>query len=62
MRRFLLMVTVALVMAALMVGSAGAAMAHSVATGNPCPTGLETAHESVLAQNETAHHNIPCGH
>jgi hypothetical protein len=61
MRRFLLVVSVALVMAAMMVATAGAAMA-SVATGNPCPTGLATAHESVPAQNETAHHNIPCGH
>jgi hypothetical protein len=59
MRRFLLVVSVALVMAAMMVATAGVAMAHSVAAGNPCPTGLETAHASV--QNDTAHHNIPCG-
>jgi hypothetical protein len=59
MRRFLLVVTVALVMAAMMVATAGAAMAHSVAAGNPCPEGLDTAHGKV--QNETAHHNIPCG-
>ena len=62
MRRLVVVVSVALVMAAMMVATAGAAMAHSVATGNPCPTGLETAHASVPAQNETAHHNIPCGH
>jgi hypothetical protein len=63
MRRLLLVVSVALVMAAMMVATAGVAMAHSVATGNPCPAGLETAHESVpmAPQNETAHHNIPCG-
>ena len=62
MRRFFLLVTVALVMAAMMVATAGAAMA-SVATGNPCPSGLQTAHGHVpmKPQNETAHENIPCG-
>jgi hypothetical protein len=62
MRRFLLLVAVALVMAAVMVATAGVAMA-SVATGNPCPSGLRTAHGSVPMepQNETAHDNIPCG-
>jgi hypothetical protein len=59
MRRIIMLVTVALVMAAMMVVLAGTAMAHSVAAGNPCPGGLATAHGSV--QNETAHHNIPCG-
>ncbi len=62
MRRLLLIVSVALVMTAMMVATAGAAMA-SVASGNPCPTGLQTAHGSVpmAPQNETAHENIPCG-
>jgi hypothetical protein len=44
--------------AMMLFASAGAAMAHSEATGNPCPAGLETAHGAV--QEETAHHNIPC--
>ncbi len=62
MRRILLLVTVALVMAAMMVVLAGTAMAHSVAAGNPCPGGLETAHGAVpgTPQTATAHHNIPC--
>jgi hypothetical protein len=61
-RRLLLLVSVALIMAAMMVATAGAAMA-SVAAGNPCPTGVFTAHGSVpmAPQNETAHSNIPCG-
>jgi hypothetical protein len=58
MKRIILLVSVVLVMAAMTVVLAGTAMAHSVATGNPCPSGLETAHGAV--QNETAHHNIPC--
>jgi hypothetical protein len=62
MRRFLLLVAAALVMAAMMVVLAGTAMAHSVATGNPCREGLETAHGAVpgTSQTEEAHHNIPC--
>jgi hypothetical protein len=59
MRRIIMLVTVALVMAAMTVVLASTAMAHSVAAGNPCPGGLEAAHGVV--QNETAHHNIPCG-
>ncbi len=62
MRRLLLLVSVALVIAAMLVATAGAAMA-SVAAGNPCPTGVAKAHEHVPMepQNETAHENIPCG-
>jgi hypothetical protein len=64
MRRYLLLLTVTLVMAAMLVATAGAAMAHCFATGNPCPSGLETAHGAVPMepQNEEAHHNIPCAH
>ena len=62
MRRLLVALTVALVMAAMMVAMAGMAMAHSVAAGNPCPSGVATAHGAVpgTPQTATAHHNIPC--
>ncbi len=62
MKRIVLMVTVALVMAAMMMVLAGTAMAHSVAAGNPCPSGLATAHGAVPVTPQTAeaHHNIPC--
>ncbi len=62
MKRIILLVSVVLVMAAMTVVLAGTAMAHSVAAGNPCPSGLETAHQAVpgTEQTATAHHNIPC--
>jgi len=62
MKRFILLVSVVLVMAAMMMVLAGTAMAHSVAAGNPCPSGLATAHGAVPAipQTTEAHHNIPC--
>jgi high-affinity Fe2+/Pb2+ permease len=62
MKRILLLLTVVALMVAMMMVLAGTAMAHSVAAGNPCPSGLETAHAAVpgTPQTEVAHHNIPC--
>ncbi len=61
MRRYLLLLTVTLVMAAMMVAMAGTAMAH--AENNPCPEGVTHAHETVpLPEEHTAHESIPhCG-
>ncbi len=66
MRRLLLLVSVALVIAAMMVATAGAAMASMGAEasgGAACNQGTLNAHSSVpmAPQNETAHENIPCG-
>jgi hypothetical protein len=59
MKRIIMLFTVVLVMAAMMVATAGAAMAH--AENNPCPGGVTHAHETVpLPLEHTAHHSIPC--
>ncbi len=65
MRRVALMVTVAIVMMAMIVATAGTAMAsngESASGGKVCNApGIAHAHETVPEQNETAHSNIPCG-
>jgi hypothetical protein len=59
MKRFVMLVTVVLVMVAMMVAMAVPAMAH--AENNPCPAGVTHAHGTVpLPLEHTAHHSIPC--
>lgn len=59
------MLTVAIVMAAMIVSSAMPAMAsngESASAGKVCSApGIAHAHETVPEKNATAHRNIPCG-
>ena len=65
MRRIALMLTVAMVMAALIVATAVPAMAsngESASGGKVCNApGIAHAHATVPEKNQTAHSNIPCG-
>jgi hypothetical protein len=59
------MLTVAMVMAAMVVASAAPAMAsngESASGGKVCNApGIAHAHATVPEKNQTAHSNIPCG-